>query len=150
MHHDKYNYSNINYINNKTNIEIICKKHGSFWQRPSHHLNGIGCYKCRLKNETACREAIENLLKKPFPKKRPKFLQGLEYDMYNKEIKLAIEYDGIQHTKPLKIFGGEQAFKKLQENDKKKNKLSTYITLIRVPHTVSNFEKYFEDYFYFI
>ena len=64
MHHDKYNYSNINYINNKTNIELICQKHGSFWQHPSHHLNGIGCYKCRLKNETACREAIENLLKK--------------------------------------------------------------------------------------
>ena len=48
VHHDKYNYSNINYINNKTNIEIICKKHGSFWQCPSHHLNGIGCYKCCL------------------------------------------------------------------------------------------------------
>ena len=35
---------------------------------------------------------------------------------------------------------------------KKKNKLSTLnnITLIRVPHTVTNFEKYFEDYFYFM
>ena len=65
---------------------------------------------------------------------------------------MAVEYDGIQHYKPVKKFGGEKGFIKTQERDAKKEKLSKLnnITLIRVPHTVTNFEKYFEDYFYFM
>jgi len=32
-----------------------------------------------------------------------------------------IEYDGIQHFKPVKMFGGEEAFKLVQKYDTKKN-----------------------------
>jgi len=48
-HGDKYDYSNVIYINNRTNVEIICRVecHGSFWQTPSHHLRGQGCSICR-------------------------------------------------------------------------------------------------------
>ena len=46
-HGDKYDYSLVNYINNKVNIEIICSIHGSFLQTPLNHLNTIyGCCKC--------------------------------------------------------------------------------------------------------
>ena len=142
----------MNYINNCTKIEIICCKHGSFLSKSKNHLKGKGCQKCLYKNETACREAIEKITGKLFPKIKPKFLEGLEYDMYNEDMKIAIEYDGEQHTKPIKKFGGEKKFQQLQKNDEKKNKLSKLnnIILIRVPHTVTNFEKYFEDYFYFM
>ena len=46
IHGDKYNYSNSNYINSKTPINIICPIHGEFSQTPIKHLIGAGCRKC--------------------------------------------------------------------------------------------------------
>lgn len=46
VHNDNYNYDNTNYINNRTNIAITCKKHGDYLQTPSNHLKGGGCRKC--------------------------------------------------------------------------------------------------------
>ena len=48
MHGDKYDYSNINYINNHTNVTIICKEHGDFEQTPQTHLSGCGCKCCGI------------------------------------------------------------------------------------------------------
>lgn len=46
IHNFKYDYSKINYTNSSTKICIICPKHKDFWQVPSAHLTGYGCYKC--------------------------------------------------------------------------------------------------------
>ena len=46
IHNNFYDYSKVIYINNATNICIICPIHGEFYQRPMHHLNGSGCPKC--------------------------------------------------------------------------------------------------------
>ena len=43
---DKYDYSKVIYINNKTKVCIICLIHGEFWQSPEHHLKGSGCPIC--------------------------------------------------------------------------------------------------------
>ena len=46
IHGDKYDYSKVEYINNRTKVCIICPKHGEFWQNPHEHLNGYGCLLC--------------------------------------------------------------------------------------------------------
>lgn len=46
IHGDKYDYSKVNYTNNRTPVEIICPEHGSFYQTPHDHLSGNGCMKC--------------------------------------------------------------------------------------------------------
>jgi len=47
IHGDKYDYSKVNYVNNKTKVCIICPEHGEFWQRPIHHLyKKNGCPLC--------------------------------------------------------------------------------------------------------
>lgn len=46
IHHNKYDYSKVNYINAQTKVCIICPEHGEFWQTPNSHLNGRGCPKC--------------------------------------------------------------------------------------------------------
>jgi hypothetical protein len=46
IHASKYDYSKIKYRGNKIKVEIVCPKHGSFWQVPSNHLRGAGCPKC--------------------------------------------------------------------------------------------------------
>ena len=45
-HGDIYDYSDVNYINRKNKIKIICKKHGTFEQSPANHLIGQGCPEC--------------------------------------------------------------------------------------------------------
>ena len=47
-HGDKYDYSLVDYVGLKTNVNIICNKHGIFKQIPSVHLKGEGCKKCYL------------------------------------------------------------------------------------------------------
>ena len=49
IHGDKYDYSKVVYVNNKTKVCIICPEHGEFWQVPSSHLNGNRCPKCAKK-----------------------------------------------------------------------------------------------------
>lgn len=45
-HGDKYDYSQVRYVNTKTPVEIICPKHGLFLQVPNYHLSGCGCPLC--------------------------------------------------------------------------------------------------------
>ena len=46
IHGNEYDYSKVDYINNRTKLGIICTKHGEFWQSPRQHLRGQGCPKC--------------------------------------------------------------------------------------------------------
>ncbi len=46
VHNNKYIYDNVEYISNDKPVEIICRKHGSFFQTPHTHLNNHGCGKC--------------------------------------------------------------------------------------------------------
>ena len=53
VHGDKYDYSEIKYINSKTPVKIYCKKHQEFfYQAPYNHLKCQGCPKCA--NEQNC------------------------------------------------------------------------------------------------
>lgn len=44
---DEYDFSKINYVNTKTEIEVLCKTHGSFMRKPCDLLNGVSCKKCK-------------------------------------------------------------------------------------------------------
>jgi hypothetical protein len=46
IHHGKYDYSEVEYINSKVKVRIICPVHGAFEQAPSEHLSGKGCKYC--------------------------------------------------------------------------------------------------------
>jgi len=46
VHNGKYDYSKVDYINNKTKVCIVCPIHGEFWQAPQDHIKGRGCTKC--------------------------------------------------------------------------------------------------------
>ena len=50
IHGDEYNYNLVEYINNRTKIKIVCKKHGIFRQTPDGHLRGFKCRKCAYDN----------------------------------------------------------------------------------------------------
>ena len=48
----------------------------------------------------------------------------MSYDIYISELKVAIEYQGEQHFKPVDYFGGKESFEKVQKRDKEKQALS--------------------------
>lgn len=54
---------------------------------------------------------------------RPEWLDGLEIDIFVISKNLGIEYQGIQHYKPFKHWGGESAFLSRRINDIKKSEL---------------------------
>lgn len=54
IHRNKYDYSNVNYKNWRTKVEITCPEHGAFFQTPNNHTsnsNCNGCPKCRPKGD---------------------------------------------------------------------------------------------------
>ena len=84
-HNNKYDYSKVNYINNRTKICIICPKHGEFWMTPRQHINGCGCYACAKENFSSKKKiSSEEFIK------RAKSIHGNKYD-YSK-----VEYKGAK------------------------------------------------------
>ena len=47
VHGDKYDYSKVEYKNNRTKVCIICPIHGEFWQTPYDHMK-YGCKQCAV------------------------------------------------------------------------------------------------------
>lgn len=50
IHGDKYDYSKVEYKNNRTKVCIICPEHGEFYMTPNCHFLGQGCPICSLIN----------------------------------------------------------------------------------------------------
>ena len=65
VHGDKYDYSKIEYKNNRTKVCIICPNHGEFIQKPEYHLEGEGCPKCgRIKANNSISYSQDEFVKK--------------------------------------------------------------------------------------
>ena len=47
VHGDLYDYSKVEYINNKIPITVICKIHGEFYPTAKNHIRGSKCPGCR-------------------------------------------------------------------------------------------------------
>ena len=97
IHYDKYDYSMAVYVNLKTNVKIICKKHGIFLQTPYKHILGRGCSKCaRLisKPEIEVQDFIKSLNLKILTNNR-KILYRKELDIYIPSLNRAIEFNGF-------------------------------------------------------
>jgi len=102
------------------------------------------------KGEIECRRVVEEIFKRRFPKVRPSFLENpvtsteqdvnnLEIDCYNDELKIGIEYNGIQHYRYIPYFHRTRdAFHNQKYRDYIKRDLCKRhgILLIEVPYTV--------------
>lgn len=71
---ERFNYSEVVYVNAYTNVKIICKEHGSFLQRPTNHLTfKHGCPKC-------ANNSCENFDTKDVFIKKARSVHGDNYD----------------------------------------------------------------------
>ena len=125
----EYDYSKIKYIDAYTKIEIVCKKHGSFWMLPyNFYGNYQDCPRCF---ESKAEKEIENFLiskniaykhQMSFPDLKDE--RKLFYDFYLEKQNLLIECQGEQHYRPVEYFGGEEKFKLQKYHDKLKKEYS--------------------------
>ncbi len=114
---EKQNRQIWNIIENKVRQKFGYKKIGESWT-----------------SETILYYIIQSL----FPDKtvlrhyRPNFLQGLELDIFIQELKVGIEYQGIQHFEPVEHWGGIEALQKLKIRDKKKRDICSSLGIYLV------------------
>lgn len=125
LYGNRYDYSKVVYINQKTKVEIVCRQHGTFNVQPNLHLlTKVGCPSCtESKGESRIREFLT--------KHQIKFIQEYRiepyryrYDFYIPKLNLLIEFHGMQHYKPVSIFGAESGFKKTVKRDKAKREIA--------------------------
>lgn len=64
VHGDKYCYDGTVYVNCNTKVEIVCKEHGKFFQRPDTHIIGRGCPKCAYSSKRKLRSNTQGFINK--------------------------------------------------------------------------------------
>lgn len=146
LHNNKYDYSLTIYKNNHHKVKIICPEHGEFKQIPSNHLSGKGCQLCKESKG-------ENIIKLWLDKnniiynRQHKFnncihKRHLSFDFYLPEHNICIEYNGIQHYKPINWFGNKNDFMLQQKRDEIKidycNKNNIKLITIKYNENINN------------
>ena len=127
VHGDKYDYSKVNYINNRDKVTIICAEHGEFRQKPLDHIHGRGCPECGKKFGLSEKKVLEfikghfdNVVYQYIPEWLHYKTSPQSLDIYLPKYKIAIEYQGRQHFSPNIKFGGQEEFQLILERDKRK------------------------------
>jgi len=121
VHGDTYDYSLSVYKNFKTEVNIICKKHGIFKQKPYLHTSGSGCTKCnnskgeKIISWFLTKKGIKYETQKTFDE--CKDVRKLRFDFYLPDYNICIEYNGIQHYEEVNAFGGESYLKNIKSKD---------------------------------
>ena len=129
------------YINAFTKIKCRCKIDGNIWFTSPHELlKNIGCPQCNeSKGEKRIRKYLDNKninYEKQYRFNDCKNKKTLPFDFYIPSLNIAIEYDGEQHYKIVKHFGGLDKFIKTKVRDTIKTIYceENNIKLIRIPY----------------
>jgi hypothetical protein len=119
VHGNAYDYSNVNYVNMETKIKIKCERNHTFTTTPHSHIgHSSGCPSCfRETGLSKGEQYITKSLDKTniyYECQYPLFIKGKKnpkrFDFYLEKIGIFIEFNGIQHYKPVRYFGGVPKF----------------------------------------
>ncbi len=140
-HGAKYDYTGIKHYHEE---HTLLKKHFTLKKQRQKRVN---------KTEEMCRTLLKKIYNKPFPTIRPDFLRSprtkknLELDCYNKELRIALEYNGPQHYTYTPHFhkNKKNFYSQVHRDDwKRKRCRELGIRLIEVPYWVIPID--LEDY----
>lgn len=140
------------YINNKTKLSFKCSMGHEWKAKPDNIKNeGNWCPTCSNEEnvkENLCRKIFEDKFSRLFPNKKCNWMKSekgypLELDGYNEDLKLAFEYNGIQHYKiDGFLIKNDKDLDKIKKRDNLKRELCKLqgIKLIEIPYNIKNRE----------
>jgi hypothetical protein len=108
-------------------------------------------YAHESRGEKRCRRYLESRYGVKFVRARPEWLKNplygknLELDCYNEQMRLAVEYNGIQHYKYTPVFHkkkGDLAYTRYKDRLKADMCRANGVRLVVVPYHVKNIEEY--------
>ena len=115
IHGDKYDYSNIEYIDNQIDISIYCKKHkNNFIQKPSMHLSGQGCRLCGYENSSEKRKYTKEEFIQMAKEVHPNNLDDyslIDYVNLSTKINIKCNIHGNYPSLPADHIGGHRCSK---------------------------------------
>ena len=142
------NYKLLNeesYQNSRCKSKFQCY-FGHIWETYIHNVYSekSGCPECSIGNcEMISIFIINKLFNTRFSKTRSILPSKLELDGYNKDLKLAVEYSGVQHFKEFKNYFhkvGSLEDQQKRDNQKLKECEELGIMLIVIPYTYNTFD----------
>lgn len=142
IHGNKFDYSLVEYNGYENKVSIICPKHGNFEQSPHNHLSGYGCKMCSASRgeEEIAKVLLKHNIKfeREVTFKELKSTSNLFYDFYLPNYNIFIEYDGIQHYKPIDFFGGNDALLDVKKRDgiKIAFAVNNGYRLVKIPYSI--------------
>src|SRR5699024_5814289 len=131
------------YINNRLKVRIRhLECDGVYLVTPKDYIRGNRCPYCkqskgeRLVRGILDKHKIQYEIEKVYDNLKVRN-QSLPYDFYIPSYNLLIEYDGVQHFKPVQYFGGLKKLKSQKRRDNLKNLYAKEngINLLRIPYT---------------
>lgn len=154
IHGSLYDYSRVIYEGANKKVNIICSHHGIFRQTPQKHRIGQGCPKCNKSFGERIIASVLDSLNESYETQKTFsdliHIKPLSFDFYILRGKIAIEFDGEQHFRPIKYFGGDERFKQIIARDKIKTNYCKEkgIRLIRIPYwDINNIPSILENHF---
>ena len=96
VHGDRYNYSNSICLGANKKVKVVCPIHGTFLQTPNDHLQGAGCPQCCISPTSKAEKEINEYFQNIFETNSRKIISPKEIDLFSKEYKFGIEYNGSQ------------------------------------------------------
>jgi hypothetical protein len=138
IHGDIYSYEKSKYTLNRENVEIICFKHGSFYQKPNYHLLGEGCPRCT---------GLVKLTKKEFIEKS-KLIHGNKYD-YSKvsyintrtKVEIVCLKHGIFRQKPNSHLNGNGCERCTYKISKPEVEFLSYLKIQNQNYRLNNWKR---------
>ena len=145
---EEYNFLD-KYVDSYTKLRVKHNKCGNIYEVTPHAFISLNnrCPYCNSpKGETIISRILDTLsinyeYQKIFDDLKDTNL--LSYDFFIPDQNLLIEYQGLQHYKPIEHFGGETTFNRQQKHDKMKADYAKDhgYELIAVPYTEDTFSK---------
>jgi hypothetical protein len=113
------------------------------------NLTAEGVIKPKWKHELTLFHAVRKKHPDTLYQYRPTWLGRQSLDLYVPSLRTAIEYQGVQHYRPIDFFGGEEALAQRQELDILKRRLceENNVRLIEWPYSLEPAEKNIREVF---
>lgn len=102
IHGNKYSYDEVDLINTRSKVKILCRVHGIFNQRPDIHLSGHGCQECaKIQRPISCLSNTIDFISKAQQKHGDKYIYtSTDYYLSKKAVSVICRKHGSFEVKP--------------------------------------------------